>query len=123
MKPDKDKPRTWVRYRTGMCTGCYGSCCTMPVEVRASDLVRLGVAHPDEVETSVKKLVKRLKKEQLIQSYRESTELFTLAARPNGDCHFLHPVTRLCTKYEDRPDVCRQFPDIGPRPGFCPVSK
>jgi Fe-S-cluster containining protein len=94
----------------------------MPVEVKASDLVRLGVATVDEVEASPKKLAKRLSKEGIISSYREGTDLFMLRSRSNGDCPFLHEKTRLCTRYELRPDVCRQFPEIGPRPGFCPAK-
>lgn len=120
MKTDKDKPWTWIRYKNGMCDGCYGSCCTMPVEVQASDLIRLDLADEDEIEISKKKVAKRLIKEKVVQSYREGTDLFMLSSRPNGDCHFLHPQTRLCTVYEKRPDVCRKFPEIGPRPGFCP---
>ena len=122
MKPDKDKPWTWIRYKNGMCNGCSGDCCTMPVEVTGADLVRLGVAMQDELEASPRKLAKRLQKQGLIQSYRDGTELFMMASRPNGDCHFLHPVTRLCTVYEKRPEVCRKFPEIGPKPGFCPKN-
>lgn len=95
----------------------------MPVEVTASDLVRLGIANQDEVDTSCRKLAKRLTKEKLIISYREGTDLFMLSSRPNGDCLFLHEKTRLCTRYELRPDVCRKFPEIGPRPGFCPALR
>jgi uncharacterized protein len=121
--PDKDRPSTWIKYRHGMCEGCYGSCCTMPVEVTAADLVRLGIASQDEVEASCRKLAKRLIKEKFVFSYREGTDLFMLASRPNGDCIFLNEKTRLCTRYSVRPDVCRKFPEIGPRPGFCPVLK
>lgn len=95
----------------------------MPVEVNAQDLVRLGVASEDEVISSKKKLGKRLIKEKIVMSYREGTDLYMLAHKPNGDCVFLHPLTRLCTKYAIRPDVCRSFPSIGPRPGFCPNSR
>jgi uncharacterized protein len=95
----------------------------MPVEVKAEDLIRLGVTDIDEVEGSKKKLAKRLIKERIVSSYREGTDLFMLAQRPNDDCHFLHPQTRLCTVYEKRPGVCRKFPEIGPRPGFCPSQK
>ena len=123
MKIDKDKPWTWVKYRTGLCQGCYGSCCTMPVEVNASDLIRLGAATLDEVEISPRKLAKRLIKEKIIFSYREGTDLFMLSSRPNSDCLYLDFKTRLCTVYEKRPDVCRKFPEIGPRPGFCPNIK
>lgn len=123
MKPDRDKPWTWIKYKEGLCQGCRGDCCMMPVEVQSSDLVRLGLTSDDELLSSVKKVAKRLQKMGLVQSYREGTELFMLAARPNGDCHFLHPQTRLCTVYEKRPEVCRKFPAIGPRPGFCPKNK
>lgn len=123
MKTDKDRPSTWLKYRDGLCNGCYGSCCTMPVEVDALDLIRLGVASEDEIALSKKKLAKRLIKEKILSSYREGTDLFMLAARPNGDCYYLDTKTRLCTVYEKRPGVCRKFPEIGPRPGYCPVQK
>lgn len=123
MKVDKDMPWTWLKYRDGLCNGCQSGCCTMPVEVKASDLVRLGVASEDEVEISKKKLAKRLIKEGVLTSYRESTDLFMITQRPDGDCYYLHPKTRLCTVYEKRPGVCREFPSIGPRPGFCPSRR
>src|SRR5579871_5215660 len=123
MKPDKDKPWTWTRYRAGLCDGCHAGCCTMPVEVGAQDLVRLGVASADEAQRSLKKLAKRLRQAGIISSYREGTDLFMLASRPNGDCVFLNEKTRLCSRYEDRPEVCRKFPEIGPRPGFCPATR
>ena len=119
-KPDVDRPSTWKLYRTEMCVGCWGGCCTMPVEVKAEDLVRLGFATIDEVQTSKRKLAKKLIKDGIVSSYRESTELFMIVARPNGDCRFLHPLTRLCTVYDQRPQVCRDFPSIGPRPSYCP---
>lgn len=95
----------------------------MPVEVRATDLVRLGLASIDEVEGSKKKLAKRLIKEKVVSSYREGTDLFMLAQKPNDDCYFLDSKTRLCSVYEKRPEVCRLFPEIGPRPGFCPAKR
>ncbi len=123
MKVDKDKPWTWVSYREGLCQGCYSGCCTMPVEVKSEDLVRLGVADGLEIEQSPKKVFKDLKKRGIVVSYREGTGLFMLTQRSNGDCFFLDAKTRLCTVYEKRPGVCRQFPSIGPRPGFCPAVK
>ncbi len=123
MKTDKDRPSTWLKYRDGLCRGCFGSCCTMPVEVIASDLLRLGLVSEDEILGSKKKLSKRLMKEKIISSYREATGAFMLSARPNGDCYYLDATTRLCTVYEKRPGVCRKFPEIGPRPGFCPSKK
>lgn len=96
----------------------------MPVEVKASDLIRLEIASEDELLNSIKKTAKRLKKEGLISSYREGTEFFMLTQKANSDCYFLDSKTRLCTVYEKRPDTCRDFPArVGPRVGFCPSEK
>lgn len=123
MKVHKDRPSTWKHYKEGMCQGCYGNCCTMPVEVKLSDLIRLGLTDEDEAETSVRKLAKRLIKEKVVVSYRQGTDLFMLSQQANEDCYFLDSKTRLCKVYDRRPDVCRKFPEIGPRPGFCPGVK
>lgn len=123
MKVDKDRPSTWMKYRNGLCQSCYGSCCTMPVEVNAQDLIRLQLTDQDEVDQAKKKLAKRLMKQKIITSYREGTDLFMLASKPSGDCYFLDFKTRLCTVYDKRPDVCRSFPSVGPRVGFCPYKR
>lgn len=94
----------------------------MPVEIKISDLIRLGLTTEDEAAGSIKKLAKRLMKEGYITSYRQGTEFFMLSQKANRDCWFLDSKTRLCTVYEKRPDTCRGFPSIGPRPGFCPGS-
>jgi len=94
----------------------------MPVEVKLSDLVRLEVVTEDEAQGSLNKLAKRLMKEGIISSYRHGTELFMLTQKHGRDCYFLDSRTRLCTVYEKRPGVCREFPNIGPRPGFCPCT-
>ena len=41
---DPQRPSTWIPYRKGLCEGCWGGCCTLPVEVSASDLIRLALA-------------------------------------------------------------------------------
>lgn len=123
LKIDKDRPSTWKRYDAENCTRCRANCCSMPVEVKADDLIRLEIASPDEVANSIKKLAKRLKKEGFISSYREGTEFFMLTQKPNSDCFFLNSQTRLCTVYGKRPETCRQFPaQVGTRVGFCPVE-
>jgi len=120
---DKDRPSTWKRYQKELCMSCRANCCCMPVEVKASDLVRLSVVSQDELDQSIKKTAKRLKKEGLIVSYREGTEFFMLAQKANGDCIFLNERTRFCSVYDKRPDTCRQFPDqIGTRVGWCPYE-
>ena len=124
MKVDKDRPSTWKKYDSNFCTSCKANCCAMPVEVKSEDLIRLDVTTEDEIQHSIKKTAKRLKKEGIITSYREGTDLFMLSQRSNGDCYFMHEKTRLCTVYEKRPNTCRDFPaKIGTRVGFCPSEK
>lgn len=124
MALDKDRPSTWKKYDSGFCTSCMAHCCRMPVEVKISDLIRLGIATEDEASGSIRKLAKRLMKEGIVKSYRNGTEFFMLTQRSNDDCYFLDPRTRLCTVYEKRPDTCRGFPVIvGPRIGYCPSQK
>lgn len=94
----------------------------MPVEVKFDDLIRLGYAAEDDRENGLKKLASRLKKRGLIQSYREHNQMFTLTQQANGDCVHLNVHTRLCQVYDRRPDVCRNFPKLGLRPGFCPAQ-
>lgn len=93
----------------------------MLLEVTVEDLIRLGLVSEDEARISLKKVFKRLRKEKIVMSYRDGTGLFMMQQKANGDCQFLDSHTRLCTVYEQRPSVCRKFPSIGPRPGFCPA--
>lgn len=93
----------------------------MPVEVKLSDLIRIGLVTEDEASSSLRKLTNRLKKEGIIESYRQGTEMFMLTQKANEDCYFLDSQTRLCTIYEKRPDTCRDFPSrMGTRVGYCP---
>ncbi len=120
---DPQKPSSWKAYQSGMCEGCWSGCCTLPLETSAYDLIRLGLITEDEAAASLKKVAKRLMKEGKIQSYRATTGIFIIQQRGGRDCIFLGEVDRRCTVYEKRPEVCRQFPKIGPRPGFCPGEK
>ena len=45
---DIDRLDTWQKYRKGLCDTCNAGCCTLPVEVRLDDLIRLGLV--DEFE-------------------------------------------------------------------------
>jgi uncharacterized protein len=118
---DAQRPSTWVRYRKGLCEGCWGGCCTLPVEVSARDLIRLGLTTEEEAAASLKSLARRLERERVIQAYQPRSQLFVLAQKYGRDCLYLGP-HRLCRVYERRPEVCRLFPRIGPRPGYCPRS-
>jgi Fe-S-cluster containining protein len=123
MRTDKDNPGTWVKFKASMCQSCKATCCTMPIEVKAEDLVRLNLADTEEIESHPKKVAQRLIKDGVLSHYREKTGLFTLSSKSNGDCYFLDS-NRLCTVYEIRPDVCRKFPkEIGRRLGHCPYIK
>jgi len=91
----------------------------MPVEVSFSDLVRLGVA--DALEKP-KQAAVRLIRARIVKTYRAGTGLFQLEQKSDRSCVFLDE-NRKCSAYENRPDVCRRFPQIGPRPGFCPYGQ
>ena len=119
---NQDRPSTWIPYRESYCLSCRAVCCRLPLEVRAKDLVRLGLARPEEEETP-KKLGKRLVKEGIVRTFRAATGLFLIEQKSNGDCRFLGE-DRRCTVYEKRPDTCRDFPvKVGPRVGYCPYRK
>ena len=120
---DVDRPETWTKYRSGLCDDCAANCCTMPVEVKLADLVRLGLVDDFEAQHEpAKQIAKRLTKAGLIEHFNFKNSIFTLARRASGDCHYLDAVTRRCTVYEKRPNTCRLHPQVGPRPGHCPYG-
>ncbi len=120
---DIDRPSTWTKFKPSLCEGCHGNCCKLHVEARVSDLVRMGLLTEDEALWSARKIARKLESKKMIQSYRASTMKFTLSQRVNNDCIFLDETSRLCSIYENRPDVCRQFPAVGPKPGWCPEGR
>lgn len=120
----KDQPWRWQKYENNLCNKCIGTCCTLPVEVRAEDLIQLDLVDPAIITSSPKKAEKVLKKMGIVKYYREASGLFMLQQKANDDCVFLDSNTRLCTVYSKRPSVCREFPvAIGPRPGYCPFEQ
>ena len=120
---DVDRPQTWSLYRRGLCDRCAANCCTMPVEVRLPDLVRLGWIDAFEAEhDEPKQIARRLMRQGLVDHFNFRNSIFTLARRASGDCHLLHESSRRCTVYEQRPDTCRKHPQVGPRPGYCPYG-
>ena len=122
---DVDDTESWSRYRQGLCDSCQANCCTMPLEIRLPDLVRLGVVDPFEAENEdPKQIAKRLLKMKVVDRYNSKFGLFTMARRADGDCYYLHPKTRRCTVYEQRPDTCRKHPQtMGPRHGYCAYGR
>ncbi|NDV14181.1 YkgJ family cysteine cluster protein [Crenobacter caeni] len=123
MYADIERLETWTRYKQGLCKDCMGSCCTMPVEVKLPDLVRMGLVDEFELEEPAKNIAKRLQKARQIEHFNHKYGVFTLARRANGDCAWLDPVSRLCTVYDRRPETCRKHPQIGPRPGYCAYTR
>jgi Fe-S-cluster containining protein len=118
-----DNCETWTRYRNGLCSTCAANCCTMPVEVKLPDLVRLELVDPFEAEhEEPKQIAKRLQKMGVIERFNFKNSIFTLSRRANGDCHNLDAKTRRCNVYEKRPNTCRLHPQVGPRPGYCPYG-
>lgn len=121
-KVDPQSLETWRPYKKGLCNDCWAGCCTMPVEVRAADLVRLGLMSEAELDFDLQDVAHRLFKKKIIQAYSRKTGVMVLEQVSGRDCIYLHPQTRRCTVYEKRPDTCRNFPRVGPKPNFCPYG-
>ncbi len=120
---DVNEISTWSKYKRKRCAKCRANCCTMPVEVRIADLIRMDAITAFEAGEPIKKLAKKLKKEGVIEHFHFKKQIFTLTRFANGDCLYLDPVRRRCGIYEKRPDTCRNHPVIGPRSGFCPYEQ
>lgn len=116
---DPDRLETWARYSNGLCRDCQATCCTLPVEVRIDDLIRLELVDAFERDEPPKNVAKRLSKAGIVEHFNQKHGIFTLTRLANGDCLYLDRKTRLCTVYAKRPDTCRNHPRIGPRPGYC----
>lgn len=117
----KDLSR-WTLYKKGMCDSCEGLCCYMPVEVKTTDLVRLGILVEFHLELSEREQIKEALKHPGVARYTPSTEKFTLTQKHDNSCYFLDQNKR-CTTYETRPETCRNHPKIGPRPNYCAYMK
>jgi len=115
---DIERTETWIKYKDRLCDSCAATCCTLPVEVRLHDLVRMELIDEFEAQEAPKDIAKKLKKAKLVEHFNFKNELFTLTRLSNGDCLYLDR-DRRCTIYAKRPDTCRNHPRIGPRPGFC----
>ena len=114
-----DRLDTWAKYSAPMCGSCTSSCCTLPVEVKVKDLVRIGLVDEFELGDPPKNIAKRLQKEGIVERFNQKSGIFTLQRMSNNDCLFLDRKSRMCTIYEKRPDTCRNHPRVGPRPGYC----
>lgn len=115
-------PGWWVLYKKGMCDTCEALCCYMPVEVMASDLVRMGILDEFYLDSSLKEQTKEALKHPGVTRYTPSNEKYTLTQKQDTSCYFLDANKR-CSVYENRPDTCRNHPKIGTRPNYCAYMK
>jgi len=116
---DADRLETWVKYHKGLCNDCHATCCTLPVEARIGDLVRMQLVDQFEAGEPPRQIARRLMKEGSVEHFNQKSGLFTLTRLASGDCLYLDRQSRRCTIYEQRPDTCRNHPQVGPRPGHC----
>ncbi|MGI3132052.1 YkgJ family cysteine cluster protein [Halopseudomonas pachastrellae] len=116
---DVDRLDTWQKYRKGLCDSCRATCCTLPVEVRLDDLIRLELVDEFERGEPLKHIAKRLQKAGVVERFHHKSGVFTLSRMANNDCLYLDTRSRRCTVYQKRPATCRNHPQIGPRPGYC----
>lgn len=118
-----DNIATWAKYSKRLCDHCGATCCSLPVEVQSSDLIRMELMAEFELQEDLKHTAKRLMKQHLVEHFHSKTKTFTLARMASGDCIFLDSRTRRCTIYLQRPDTCRNHPQVGPRSGYCAFKK
>lgn len=120
---DPDNTATWAKYAAKLCRHCAGVCCTLAVEVKTDDLVRLGVVDEFCRDEEPRLLARQLAKRGVIEHFHARTATYTLSRRADGSCLFLDQRDRRCTVYPKRPDTCRNHPLVGPRPGYCPFRR
>lgn len=119
-----DDLSTWIKYRNGLCDDCHATCCTLPVEVRLTDLIRMELISEFEAENeSPKNIAKQLTKQGVVEHFNFKTSVFTLTRLSNSDCLYLDRNSRRCTIYEKRPKTCREHPKVGPKPNHCAYIK
>lgn len=123
IQADLDKTATWAKYNKRLCDHCAASCCSLPVEVKPSDLVRMELMDEFELQEDLKHIARRLMKQHLVGHFHSKTQTLTLARMANGDCIFLDSRSRRCTIYHQRPSTCRNHPQVGPRSGYCAFRK
>lgn len=110
----------WTKFKPSLCKTCFATCChDMPLEVSVPDLIRLGFIKKEDAVEDLNLIATRLKRQKIIQRFHPKKMVFVIAQKKNKDCIFLDEERR-CTVYLKRPEICRQFPHIGPKPGFCP---
>jgi Fe-S-cluster containining protein len=121
VRRDPGRPSTWTSYRDGLCAGCQALCCTLPVDVSLADLIQLNLLTPEQSRLPFRQITRHLEEQGVIEAAIENSQSFILRQTESGVCRYLG-ADRRCSVYDRRPEVCRTFPAIGPRPGFCPAN-
>lgn len=87
------------------CLKCLAFCCSIYERVVVSnrDLKRLARHHGVTPEVAEKLYTKKHEKERILKRRKDPVL--------GKSCMFLHPVTRGCTIYEGRPQICREYPN------------
>ena len=78
---DVDRPESWTRYKAGMCDTCAANCCTMPVEVKMPDLIRLNLVSTFEAENE----------EEALLAYERLTDMQLKSRDLDGDSSWDRP--------------------------------
>jgi Fe-S-cluster containining protein len=120
---DVDDISTWRKFEPWLCESCRANCCRLPIEVTIPDLVRMEIVSKTEAKTPIEKIGDRLKQGGLIEHLYVRERIFILAQTAGNVCRYLDPDSRTCRIYAKRPDTCREYPEIGPRPGFCAYER
>lgn len=97
------------------CLECISTCCKLEVDITYKEyLYFIEMGHDDKI---INKLNNFLKNNPLYNCNKKIEFIFnlykdnyaTLKKEDDGYCVFLDRKTRLCTIYEDRPLVCKEF--------------
>ena len=87
------------------CAKCPGYCCSYEyIIVTKRDVKRLGKRFDLSAEEAETKFTKMVEGYGRVLKHRKDTVY-------KSTCRFFHPTKRLCTVYEHRPNVCREYPD------------
>jgi len=86
------------------CSVCPAYCCTYPeIGITRADIKRIASRYGITVEDAINRFCKT--DDGKLYLRHKSDPIFNTA------CRFLNVNTRRCTIYEDRPKVCRSYPD------------
>jgi len=95
------------------CLNCISSCCRLPFTIDKEDYYSLKkIDHNNYLKKMstmfIEENINYKDKEDFLDNLYEQ-EFAIINKKENGDCSFLDPETRLCTIYNDRPKVCKEF--------------